>query len=290
MGELKMKVNLIGAGKLGTVVAHWVAHSPPVLGQNAAPLVLQDVCTRSLESAQKAVQIIKAGHATSSIVQMQAADVWLLAVSDSQITPVAQALALHLQNLGQNNSNPSPIICHFSGALASDQLQALTDIGAYCASVHPILSFAQFEMAVQQFKTSVCALEGHPKAIEFFNALLSSWGAQCFEVKAENKLLYHAAAVFATNFLPVLAHTALQLWQTSGVPQNISQNLLPALLNNATANILALGPQAALTGPAARQDFELIQKQLAALQNLNPEIANAYNSLSTLALQMAVSK
>lgn len=282
-----MKVNLIGAGKLGKVVAYWVAHSSPALGQNAAPLVLQDVCTRSLESAQHAVQIIKAGHATSSITQMQVADVWMLAVSDSQIAPVAQALALHLQNLGQNATNQPPIICHFSGALASDQLQVLTDRGAYCASVHPILSFAQFEMAVQQFQHAICALEGHPKALEFFNALLSSWGAQCFEVQAENKLLYHAAAVFATNFLPVLAHTALQLWQTSGVPTEIRQNLLPALLNNATRNILALGPQAALTGPAARQDLELIQKQLAALQNLNPEIANAYESLSTLALNMA---
>lgn len=281
-----MKVNLIGAGKLGTVVAHWVAHSPPVLGQNAAPLVLQDVCTRSLESAQNAVQIIKAGHATSSIAQMQAADVWLLAVSDSQITPVAQELALHLQNLGQNNPNPSPIICHFSGALASDQLQALTDIGAYCASVHPILSFAQFEMAVQQFKTSVCALEGHPKAIEFFNALLSSWGAQCFEVKAENKLLYHAAAVFATNFLPVLAHTALQLWQTSGVPQNISQNLLPALLDNAVHNIKQLGSIKALTGPAARKDIALIHQQQNSLEKFDQPIAQAYSALTQLALAM----
>lgn len=293
-----MKLNLIGAGKLGTVLAHLIAHTANP-HQLTPSLMLQDVKTRSIESAQQAVQLIQAGRAVSELSQMRTAEIWLLAVSDSQIAPVAQELALHLKALDQEPSSETafkseplqsprrPIVCHFSGALASDQLQALIDIGCHCASVHPILSFAQFDLAVKQFQHAICALEGRALAVDFFKNLFTQWGLQCFEIQAENKLCYHAAAVFATNFLPVLAYTAQQLWQTSGVPTELQQPLLNGLLENAVRNIQQLGPVQALTGPAARKDLDLIHQQQMSLESFNPVMGQAYAALSQLALAMA---
>ena len=59
------------------------------------------------------------------------------------------------------------------------------------------------------------------------------------------------------------------------------------LLRNAVANITALGPQAALTGPAARGDTAAIARQGAAVNDWDAQTGAAYNALSALALRLA---
>jgi predicted short-subunit dehydrogenase-like oxidoreductase (DUF2520 family) len=115
-------------------------------------------------------------------------------------------------------------------------------------------------------------------------------GAQCFEVRTEDKLLYHAGAVFATNFLPVLQDLAERLWQHSGMPLALRQHLRTSLLQNAVNNITALGPQAALTGPAARGDDALVGRQGQAVLHWNAEAGLAYQALSALARQLSERK
>ena len=112
-------------------------------------------------------------------------------------------------------------------------------------------------------------------------------GAQCFDVASKDKLLYHAAAVFATNFLPVLQATAEELWQSTGVPAALIPGLRAALLRNAVANITANGPRGALTGPAARGDTGAIARQALALAQWDGPTGAAYEALSALALRLA---
>ena len=59
------------------------------------------------------------------------------------------------------------------------------------------------------------------------------------------------------------------------------------LLRNAVDNIVALGPQKALTGPAARGDFAAIARQADVVAAWDPQAAVAYRALSDLALRMA---
>jgi predicted short-subunit dehydrogenase-like oxidoreductase (DUF2520 family) len=114
-------------------------------------------------------------------------------------------------------------------------------------------------------------------------------GAQCFKLAAQHKLLYHAGAVFATNFLPVLQYQAEQLWRHSGMPEALVQQMRATLLHNAVNNIIALGPQAALTGPAARGDNALVAAQAQALMQWDADAGTAYQALSQLAGKLAKS-
>jgi predicted short-subunit dehydrogenase-like oxidoreductase (DUF2520 family) len=50
---------------------------------------------------------------------------------------------------------------------------------------------------------------------------------------------------------------------------------------------VALGPQKALTGPAARGDFAAIARQADVVADWDPQAAAAYRALSSLALRMA---
>lgn len=142
-------------------------------------------------------------------------------------------------------------------------------------------------MAVAQFTGTACALEGDRTACTTLRAAFSAIGARCFEVASADKLRYHAAAVFATNFLPVLQSVAEDLWRNTGVPPAWIPDLRASLLHNAVANITALGPQGALTGPAARGDVAAIARQGAAVSAWSSEAGAAYFALSALALQMA---
>jgi predicted short-subunit dehydrogenase-like oxidoreductase (DUF2520 family) len=59
------------------------------------------------------------------------------------------------------------------------------------------------------------------------------------------------------------------------------------LLNNAVANITRLGPQGALTGPAARGDIAAIARQAQAVRAWDNQAGDAYRALSALALRLA---
>ena len=265
-------INLIGGGRVGQTLGRLLARD----GQYR----VQDVLTRSQASAEQALAFIGSGRAIRRMVDLRPADLWLLAVPDGQIAPVATALAAcdHLL--------PATVF-HASGALSADLLKPLQDKGWQVASAHCLLSFASPALALQQFAGTPCALEGDAQALAELRALFTRLGAQCFDVRAQDKMLYHAGAIFATNFLPVLQDLAEQLWQHTGMPLPMVQHLRASLLQNAVNNITALGPQAALTGPAARGDLALVASQGQAVLQWNNSAGQAYQALSVLARSLA---
>lgn len=274
------RLNFVGCGRLGRVIGRLLAERQVAQ--------IQDIHTRSLQSAREAVAAIGAGSAQPDLDKMRGAELWCFAVSDGQIAEMARAVAgIHRPIQQAVSSGTAPIALHFSGALSSHELASLVPLGWAGASCHPILSFARFDVALAQFSGTACALEGDARATARVGELIHAIGGECFPVEAHNKLLYHAAAVFSSNFLPVLQDTAQQLWAHSGVPPEILAKVWPKMLENVANNVLAMGPSAALTGPAARGDTALIAQQHQALQDWDTDAADAYAALSRLALAMA---
>jgi predicted short-subunit dehydrogenase-like oxidoreductase (DUF2520 family) len=272
------KLNIVGCGKVGQTLAHlW--HSRGIFD-------IQDVLTRSLASAQNACTAIGGGTPALSMEAMRPADVWMVGVQDANITATAGALARVVAS-HRVAQKAAPVVFHCSGALSSSALAPLAALGWHTASAHCILSFTSAATAIAQFSGTACALEGDGDALMCIRAPFESIGAQCFNVESDRKLLYHAAAVFATNFLPVLQTLAEDAWRTSGVPHALLPGLRAALLNNAVANIVRTGPEGALTGPAARGDVAAIARQSAAVAAWDPQAGAAYDALSALALRMA---
>jgi predicted short-subunit dehydrogenase-like oxidoreductase (DUF2520 family) len=254
---------------------------------------IQDVLTTSPRSAQEACFFIGAGHPVDTLQAMRPADVWMLSLPDAQIATVAQALAAVVQATGLAGSDgvltsvDAPVAFHCSGALGASQLAPLSELGWHTASAHCILSFSSAATAVAQFAGTPCALEGNAQACEALSPAFTAIQAQCFPLASENKLLYHAAAVFATNFLPVLQAVAEDAWGKTGVPAHLIPGLRASLLNNAVANITRTGPVGALTGPAARGDTQAIARQASAVEAWDPQAGEAYLALSALALRLA---
>jgi predicted short-subunit dehydrogenase-like oxidoreductase (DUF2520 family) len=271
-------LNIIGGGRVGSTLAH--------LWHQRGTFTVQDVLCTSQASAEKAIAFIGAGCAQAQTQAMAAADVWMLSVPDAHIGTVAHNLAAHAATW-QVTSQRQPIAFHCSGALGSELLAPLQALGWHVASAHCILSFASASIALAHFPSTPCALEGDAPALALLEAAFIDIEARCFMIQAQDKLLYHAAAVFATNFLPVLQSVAEDLWRTTGVPDDVALKLRTSLLRNAVHNIIERGPQAALTGPAARGDLALIARQAQAVRTWSPDAAAAYDALSALALTLA---
>jgi predicted short-subunit dehydrogenase-like oxidoreductase (DUF2520 family) len=273
-------LNIIGAGRVGQTLGR--------LWQSSGVFKIQDVLTNSATSAQAACDFISAGTPVTQLAQMRPADVWMLAVPDAQIAAVAAALGdLAPAPVYAGPTQPAPIAFHCSGAQSSGLLAPLSTQGWQTASAHCILSFADAGAAVAQFSGTACAIEGDALAIAKLRAAFTTIQARCFEVASADKLLYHAAAVFATNFLPVLQAVAEDAWRATGVPEDLLPGLRAALLGNAVANITRLGPAGALTGPAARGDVAAIATQASAVTQWDAQAGAAYEALSALALRLA---
>ncbi|MEY8883397.1 Rossmann-like and DUF2520 domain-containing protein [Donghicola sp. XS_ASV15] len=261
-----LRVNVIGAGK--------VARTFMLLFQGAKGIQTQDVFSRSIMSAEDAVEAA-GGRAVTRLGQMRPANLWFLTVPDDQIAAAAAELAA-------SGAKPSAIV-HCSGCLSSAVLGPLLEAGWHTASCHPVLSFADPFSARDQFAGTYCAVEGNEDAAALVSDVVSRLGGEPFPVDAEKKALYHAAAVFSINFAVVLQAVAAEAWAEAGVPDDVATALRDKLLGGAAANVAKLGSQAALTGPAARGDRAVLDAQAKEVSAWHPDAGRIYRDLSTLA-------
>ncbi|WP_232316517.1 DUF2520 domain-containing protein [Candidatus Burkholderia verschuerenii] len=112
-------------------------------------------------------------------------------------------------------------------------------------------------------------------------------GARCFDIEPGSKTLYHSAVVVASNFLPVLAAMAVEMWQAAGIPEPLIHDMMHTLARNSVDNVLALGPKDALTGPAARGDRAVVETQALSIGECDALSRDAYDALSALATRLA---
>ena len=144
----------------------------------------------------------------------------------------------------------------------------------------------RIDLPIAAFAGTPCGVEGDAMAVDLIEQVLASIGAATFRIPADKKPLYHAAAVFSNNFATVLQAIAREAWQDAGVPDEIAEKLNASLLTATVENVTALGPQAALTGPAARGDTDVLRAQAQAVTAWNPQAGHLYDTFSEMARRL----
>ena len=265
-------LNIIGAGHVGAVFGR-------VFGASGS-FEVRDVLTRSLASAQAAVAFIGAGSAVDTHAALRRADVYLLAVGDDQVEPACQALA---------DAGPlaGAIVFHCSGALPASRLQAAVQAGACVASVHPIRSFADPAAVAADFAGTFCGVEGDAQALAVLNPALAASGARAVGIDAAAKTVYHAASVFASNYLVTVLDVALRAYEAAGIPPHIARELAQPLVMETVANVFRLGPTAALSGPIARGDLATVARQQHAVAHWDGAAGALYQALVAPTTELA---
>lgn len=265
-------LNIVGAGHVGRTLGR--------LWAQQGVFTVQDVLTRSPASALDAVAFIGAGRALAQVPALRPAAVWMLAVGDDQIAPVCAALAA----AGLLNG---ATVFHCSGAKGSGELQAAHGAGAHLASIHPVRSFADPASVAASFAGTWCGVEGDAAALALLTPAFEAIGARLVAIDAAAKTVYHAASVFASNYLVTVLDAALRAYAAAGVPLDIARELAQPLASETLHNVFRLGAPAALSGPVARGDVATVARQQAALQDWDAPTASLYAALVAATTDLA---
>jgi len=275
-GNSMLKLSIIGCGNVAKTMGY--------LWHQSASAKIVDVVNRSQASANESIAFIGAGRALSSIEALRPADLFVIACGDDHIEECLDEL------LAQDVLKIGTIIFHFSGAKSSTVFHKAKKLGAKCASLHPVKSFAKPTTAIKTFENTYCGLEGDNEACIVLEQLIKNIGGHCFNIDPKNKLIYHSASVFACNYLVALQEMSIRALEKSGIERDLAMNILEPIVKETSNNIFKLGSANALTGPIARGDSALVEKQFAAIKNWNTDVATSYKLLGKLTVEISNKK
>lgn len=153
-------------------------------------------------------------------------------------------------------------VAHVSGATS---LAAL-DPHTRRFSMHPLQSFssARGPEQLDGVWAAVTAETEEARMVGFW--LAQTLGLRPFELADDHRAAYHAGAAVASNYLVALRQAAGSLLESAGAPPEALDPLMRGVIEN----------DFELTGPIARGDWETVERHLAAIRELRPELEPLY--------------
>jgi len=207
-------------------------------------------------------------------------DLLIIAVPDSQIAEVDRMIASYSSNLDIKSC------VHTSGAFPGSILQSLQQSGISVGSLHPLQTFSPH--SPPPLKDIYFVLEGAEQLRNTLGKIVKDIGGIPIHLPEGDKTLYHSAAVFASNFIPVLMNASVELMRQAGLSDVDSRKMLAPLMTTSLNNCLDRGELEALTGPVSRGDISTVQGHVSALQSFDPLLSRIYKLLSLKALSLAL--
>src|SRR3954451_194140 len=219
----------------------------------------------------KSVNVIGRGRAGTAIaarleergVALRAdAELTLLCVPDTAIADVARGLSPGQGWIG-----------HVSGATP---LAAL-DPHERRFSLHPLQTFTR-SRGPEQLDGAWAAITGETdEALATARDLAGALGLRPFELADSARTLYHAGAVFASNYLVTLQRAASLLFESADAPPEALEPLMRRTIENGFA----------LTGPISRGDWATVTAHREAIEAERPELEHLYETLAGATVALA---
>jgi predicted short-subunit dehydrogenase-like oxidoreductase (DUF2520 family) len=267
-----LKLGFIGAGTVGTALS-------VRLGSKGYPVVA--VSSRSHTSAENLARAVNGCHVYDSNQGVaDNAQLVFITTPDDAIASVVSQIRWH----------PGQSVVHCSGADSTDILKPAKEAGAQVGVFHPLQTFASVKQAIENIPGSTFAVEAGEPLLKTLKDMATALDGHWVELKVSDKVLYHAAAVIACNYMVTLVKLATDLWQTFNVPPPQATRALLPLLKGTIHNIETVGIPRCLTGPIARGDIGTIKKHLDALDQTAPNLVSTYRELGLQTIPIAVAK
>lgn len=267
-----LKLGFIGAGTVGTALS---------VRLSSKGYQVVAVSSRSQTPAKNLAQAIGGCQVfNNSQGVVDTAELVFITTPDDAIVSVAAQIQWH----------PGQSVVHCSGADSTDILQSAKKLGAQVGVFHPLQTFASVRQATESMPGSTFAVEAEEPLLNTLKDMATALDGYWIELKASDKVIYHAAAVIACNYLVTLVKLATDLWQTFNVPPHQATRALLPLLRETIHNIDTVGIPQCLTGPIARGDTGTIKKHLDVLQKVAPDLLPTYQELGLQTIPIALAK
>jgi len=271
----KPAISIIGLGAVGSAFARALS---------AAGYPLLTFIDRQRSTYDELQSLLPETQAATDVNSLRAeTEILLICVPDDQIAAVDRNLRKILPKMRLR------ACAHTSGTLAASVLESAAGLNIPAASMHPLQTFPRGGATVS-LKGICFALEGNPAATGILEKMVADIGGKTFNIASEQKSLYHTAAVFVSNFIPVLLRSGADLAAASEISEKEYLQMVAPLIRQSLENTLRSGPAEALTGPIARGDALTVERHLRALRAESPTALALYRMLSLKALELAVER
>jgi predicted short-subunit dehydrogenase-like oxidoreductase (DUF2520 family) len=268
------KVTIIGVGRLGGALA---------IALSKKGFVIENLIVRNHATANKISEIMEPKPPILTLEELSeiSSEVVFITTQDFEIESAAKNLAGKLKN-------PKPLVFHTSGALSSEILKPLQEIGCRTGSIHPLVSLSDAVLGAERFKSAYFCLEGEPEAVAGANEIVAALDGKSFSIETKYKTLYHASAVTACGHLVAVIDAAIEMLSKCGLSEAQSRETLLPLIKSTIENLEVQTTAEALTGTFARADVKTFEKHLAALdENVSEEAREIYLQLGARSAHLA---
>ena len=247
-------ITLIGAGNVGYHLGRRL---------HAAGMEIVQVFSRDAEKARELAEATGAEAATGLEQIQPGASLYILAIADDAIAPVAQQL--------QPKLTVESAVVHTSGATPSTVLAPyFPKYGIF----YPLQTFSREREP--DFSTIPICIYSPKQELEGQLAMLGRQVSQSVHrIDDEQRAVLHVAAVFVNNFSNHLFHIGQEILNEEQLPFEL---LLP-LIRETVDKVERHPPKAMQTGPARRGDQETIIRHLAYLKK-SPNFEKVYKVLT----------
>ena len=252
-------IAVIGAGKF----AYSLIPALKTAGYNIAGIV-----SKNLQSARTLANKYQIPFKSNKLPFIKDIKVFFLTVPDSQIKKTAKKLS----NLELNFT--SSLFIHVSGALDVSELKSLSKKKASTASFHIMQTFPS-KKAVD-LKDNYAAIESNNRnALKYLLDLSAKLKMKAFLIPTDQKVYYHLAGVFASNFLAGNLFAAEKLFSKNKRGGIKFFDISRSIIYSTLTNIEKEGAAKALSGPVERGDYETIKRHIQGLKK-KPEYKSLF--------------
>jgi predicted short-subunit dehydrogenase-like oxidoreductase (DUF2520 family) len=185
----------------------------------------------------------------------------LLCVPDAAIAEVAAGIPV------------GPWVAHVSGATP------LAELAPHVRrfTVHPLQTFTRSRGPEQLDGAWAAVTAESDEARAGGRELAETLGLRPFDLEDSQRTLYHAGAVFASNYVVALERAAALLFESAGAPPEALVPLMQRTIENGFE----------LTGPISRGDWPTVEAHRAAIRDRRPELESLYETLAGATLALA---
>jgi len=248
-----MKIALIGAGNLATVLGHAL--------YNAKHDIVQ-VYSRTMAAAKQLAERLNVVPTDDLETITNDADLYIIALKDSVLYEV-------IGKICPNRSEK--LFVHTAGSMPIDVFRGRTE---RYGVLYPMQTFSKTRIV--DFRNIPVFVEANSiSTMQTIIDVAQSVSDNVQELSSTDRRYLHLAAVWACNYVNHCYDLAAEVLQKVGLPFDV---MLP-LTDETARKIHELSPREAQTGPAIRYDENIIEAQMQ-LMNDNPNARKIYELMA----------
>jgi len=182
----------------------------------------------------------------NDLSKIKSADIYIISISDSYVGEISKKL-----NVSEK------LVVHTSGSLDLSIIDSKNRRGVF----YPLQTLSK-NKEIELAKVPICIESENNKDLVLLETISKYIGCKTYKIDYNERKILHLAAIFSNNFVNHMFTIAKEILDD----KNLDFNILKPLINETVDKIHKLDPENVQTGPAIRNNSEIILNHIKTLK------------------------